>query len=246
MHIGVGTEAWRVALLHRDGPVAIDLLIERLRWRGGGVKDATTVVRRWAGRLISAAAAALVAGCTTPGWTSPPAPSQAPPASPPVSVSPSALVPSVAGSPIQIPTSTPTSAPQPTPSASATTKASRSVPAFLSPSKNIECGRVPAGDSGQPAIACQIFQRTFRNPSCPSRRNQAPSSLVVYLASKQRPNAVPCVSDVVVPDRPRSSAYGDLFAFEAGTHCTVARANVRCANAAGHGFTLSRSALKTF
>jgi hypothetical protein len=120
------------------------------------------------------------------------------------------------------------------------------VPAFLSPSKNIECGRVPAGDSGQPTIACQIFERTFKKPACPSRPNQAPSSIVVYLASKQRPNPVPCVSDVVVPGSPRSAAYGDRFAFKAGTRCTVVPANVHCANAAGHGFTLSRSALKTF
>jgi hypothetical protein len=120
------------------------------------------------------------------------------------------------------------------------------VPAFLSPSKNIECGRVPAGDSGQPTIACQIFERTFKNPTCRSHPNQAPSSVVVYLASEQRPNAVPCVTDVVVPNRPRSSAYGDQFAFEAGTRCTVVPANVHCANAAGHGFSLSRSALRTF
>jgi hypothetical protein len=70
--------------------------------------------------------------------------------------------------------------------------------------------------------------------------------MVVYLASEQRPNAVPCVSDVVVPDRPRSSAYGDQFAFKGGTRCTVTPANVRCTNAVGHGFTLARSALKAF
>jgi hypothetical protein len=70
--------------------------------------------------------------------------------------------------------------------------------------------------------------------------------VVVYLASKQRPNAVPCVSDLVVPGRPRSSAYGDRFAFKAGTRCTVTPPNVRCTNTAGHGFALSRSALKTF
>jgi hypothetical protein len=219
------------------------------------VRNGGAGVRHGAARLLLAATLILAVGCAPSGTTSPPVAFSAPPASvpvptPAVTADTSGPVPSVAGSPIQIPTSapsnSPTSAPHPTPTRSPTTRTARSVSAFLSPSKNIECGRVPAGDSGQPTIACQIFTRTFTKPTCPSRPNQAPSSVVVYLAAKQRPNAVACVSDVVVPGSPRSSAYGDRFSFKAGTHCTVVPANVRCANSAGHGFTLSRSALKTF
>jgi hypothetical protein len=223
------------------------------------VREPPAAVRWSAARSLCAAAVALAtvvmaAGCTPRDSASPPASSSAPPSiavpTPGATAATSGPVPSVGGSPIQIPTtapsSSPTSAPRPTPTASKTTKPARSVAAFLSPSKNIECGRAPAGDSGQPAIACQIFERTFTKPACPSRPNQAPSSIVVYLTSKQRPNAVPCVSDVVVPGSPRAAAYGDRFAFKAGTACTVMPANVRCTNAAGHGFTLSRSALRMF
>lgn len=226
-----------------------------MRVRNGSAAGRTGPARLLLAAAVTLATVALASGCTPGGTATPPVASSAPPPSipvptPVVTVPTSGPVPSVAGSPIQIPSSapssSPTSAPQPTPTASPTTKPARSVAAFLSPSKNIECGRVPAGDSGQPTIACQIFERTFKKPACSSRPNQAPSSMVVYLASKQRPNAVPCVSDVVVPGRPRSSAYGDRFAFKAGTHCTVVPANVHCANVAGHGFTLSRSALKTF
>jgi hypothetical protein len=153
----------------------------------------------------------------------------------------------LSGGPIRIPTSSPSIPPQPKPTPSATAKAARSVAAFLSPSKNVECGRVPAGGSGEPRIACQIFERSFKRPSCPSRQSQqAGTSVIVYLTTSRRPTAVACASDVAVPAQPRSSAYGDRFVFAGGTQCTVTPENVRCSNTAGHGFVLARSAFSTF
>ena len=190
--------------------------------------------RRFLGVLLTACVAGALTGCL--GQLKGPSPAESPQATP--------IDPAAPGFDGSVGARLLLCGPEPDPDAYALSGAQHAVhqPSrpdrlrVLSPSKNIECGTVPSR-AGEPTMACQIFTRDLQTASCSNAQNRrAGTSVVVYLTTTYRPTSVGCASDVAVPASPRSSVYGDVFAFRGGTRCSVVPQHVRCSNSAGHGF----------
>ena len=106
--------------------------------------------------------------------------------------------------------------------------------AFVLPSGNIGC----IGDRA--TIRCDILHHAYRAPRRP-RNCDLDYGDSVSMGARDRPS-LNCHGDTAVDPRGRHLAYGAAFRNGPFT-CRASLAGLRCTNAAGHGWFLSRSRL---
>jgi hypothetical protein len=109
-----------------------------------------------------------------------------------------------------------------------------SLRAFVLPSGNIGC----IGDRA--TIRCDILRHAYAAPRRP-RNCDLDYGDSVSMGARDRPS-LNCHGDTAVDRRSRRLAYGAVFRNGPFT-CRASLAGLRCANAAGHGWFLSRSRL---
>lgn len=111
---------------------------------------------------------------------------------------------------------------------------------FQSPSGNIYCQQFEEGD-----LRCDIGQYSYRAPRPPRRCEGALGSGGSVGLTERGPAEMLCVSDTVAdPGLPRLP-YGRTWQGK-GLSCASSESGVRCTNAAGRGFLLSRARLELF
>jgi hypothetical protein len=114
---------------------------------------------------------------------------------------------------------------------------------FRTPSGNIGC-LYAAGLAGPAALRCDVRSR-LQNPT-PTRPPGCDVDWGDSLSMRRTGRAsLTCHGDTVFDPRARVLAYGTRWS-RGGLTCTSQTAGLRCTNAAGHGFFLSRESWKTF
>jgi hypothetical protein len=110
---------------------------------------------------------------------------------------------------------------------------------FQTPSKNIGCAYLPAMSRGDvPTLRCEIGSGLRPLPHHPHRCIQGDFGQAVAMTRRGRAAAI-CISDTVRTPSARVLRYGRTLRV-GGFTCTSRRTGLRCTNAAGHGWLLSR------
>ncbi|MEO3472307.1 DUF6636 domain-containing protein [Roseomonas sp. CAU 1739] len=109
--------------------------------------------------------------------------------------------------------------------------------AFQLPSGNIHCAAFDG------VLRCDVLQSTFRRPPRP-RDCEQDFGDSVELGSRG-PARMVCHGDTVADPKALVLGYGRAWQGR-GLSCTASQAGLRCVNAEGRGFEMSRAALRLF
>jgi hypothetical protein len=112
---------------------------------------------------------------------------------------------------------------------------------FISPSRNIGC----FGDNT--GVRCDIGKHSAKPPKRPKNCQLDWGS--AYEVNRTGRGHGLCVGDTALPDpnkREPVLKYGKTIRLGHGLRCTSRRTGMTCRNAGGHGFTLSKTAIRIF
>ncbi len=123
--------------------------------------------------------------------------------------------------------------------ACASTAAAARIVLFQTPSRNIGCAYLPAISRGDvPTLRCEIGSGLRPLPHHAHRCVQGDFGQAVATTRRGRAEAI-CISDTVRTPSAPVLRYGHTI-HVGGVTCTSRRIGLRCTNAAGHGWFLSR------
>lgn len=121
----------------------------------------------------------------------------------------------------------------------ASTAAAARIALFQTPTRNIGCAYLPAISRGDvPTLRCEIGSGLRPLPHHPHRCVQGDFGQAVAMTRRGRAQAI-CISDTVRTPSAPVLRYGRTIRV-GGFTCTSRRTGLRCANAARHGWFLSR------
>ena len=121
----------------------------------------------------------------------------------------------------------------------ASTAAAAGFVVFQTPSKNIGCAYLPAISRGDvPTLRCEIRSGLKPLPHHAHRCSEGIFGQAVTMTRRGRGQAI-CISDTIRNPSARVLGYGHSI-HVGGFMCTSRRTGLRCTNAAGHGWFLSR------
>jgi hypothetical protein len=110
---------------------------------------------------------------------------------------------------------------------------------FQTPSKNIGCAYLPAiSRGGVPTLRCEIRSGLKPLPRHPHPCGEGVFGQAVTMTRRGRAQAI-CISDTIRTPSARVLGYGHSIRV-GGFTCASRRTGLRCTNAAGHGWFLSR------
>lgn len=110
---------------------------------------------------------------------------------------------------------------------------------FRSPSGNIHCAPEDGG------LRCDVAERTFRPPQPRPRDCPLDYGGAVWMTPRGAASVM-CAGDTILDPRRPVLPYGTAWKAAGGFECSSSPAGVRCANAAGRGWELSRDRLRLF